>query len=193
MIEKASMLILTEDTPNPDTMKFLPGRNILGEQCATMEIADAKAAAVSPLAQTLLSLEGVKSVFLGRDFITVTRKSSKDWAALKPVVLTAIMEHFVDEKPVLTAKPGENKAPCSCKENDIIGRICRLLDEKVRPAVEQDGGDIVFHSFEDGIVYLTLKGACAGCPSATATLKMGVERMLKHFIPEVREVRQKKR
>ncbi len=184
------MFIQTEDTPNPATMKFLPNRAVLGE-AGGVEITDASSAARSPLGQALLAVEGVKSVFLGRDFITVTRDEGKDWPALKPLVLAAIMEHFEADRPVIA----ENGTETSCGgdgDNETVRRIKTLLDEHVRPAVAQDGGDVVFHSFEDGVVYLTLRGACAGCPSATATLKLGVERMLKHYIPEVQEVRQKR-
>ena len=186
------MLIQTEDTPNPSTMKFLPGCAVLGaDHKGGVEIADIAEACRSPLAQTLFGIDGVQSVFFGRDFITVTRSDEKEWSALKPVILTALMEHFVGQKPVLTAccPVGE---PVDDESSEVVRQIRELLDTRIRPAVAQDGGDVAFHSFEDGIVYLVLKGACAGCPSATATLKFGVERMLKHYIPEVKEVRQKR-
>jgi Fe-S cluster biogenesis protein NfuA len=188
-----AMFIQTEDTPNPATMKFLPGRDVLGlAQGGALEITDAASAAMSPLAQTLLAIDGVTGVFLGRDFITVTRGTDKDWAALKPMLLTAIMEHFVTDRPVLTDEAATQNVLSSKPQNEVIRQICEILDEKIRPAVAQDGGDVTFHSFEDGVVYLTLKGACAGCPSATATLKLGVEKMLRKLIPEVSEVRQKR-
>jgi Fe-S cluster biogenesis protein NfuA len=180
------MFIQTEETPNPATMKFLPGREVLGQ--GTLDIGSIKDAAQSPLAERLFGIEGVRAVFLGSDFITVTKAEDKNWPAMKPAVLTAIMEHFTSGKPVLanvqvSAQATEDKDP-------VVAKIRDLLDHKVRPAVAQDGGDITFQRFEDGIVYLTLKGACAGCPSATLTLKAGVESLLRHYIPEVREVRQ---
>ena len=186
------MFIQTEDTPNPETMKFLPSREVLGtSQSGDLEFSDAEAAARSPLAQALLAIEGVKSVFLGRDFITVTRDAGKDWPALKPALLTAIMEHFTSGRPVLTNGEKQEGGNGS-GDSEVVQKIRAILDQQIRPAVAQDGGDIVFHSFEDGVVYLTLRGACAGCPGATATLKMGVEKMLQRHIPEVREVRQKR-
>ncbi len=185
------MFIQTEDTPNPATMKFLPSRAVLGDaQGGAMEITDAATAANSPLAQALLDVEGVKSVFLGRDFVTVTRDENKDWPSLKPLLLAAIMEHFTEDRPVVTGENADNST--NDNDSDVVRQIKDLLDQRIRPAVAQDGGDVAFESFEDGIVYLRLKGACAGCPSAHATLKMGVERMLRHFIPEVKEVRQKR-
>jgi Fe-S cluster biogenesis protein NfuA len=183
------MFIQTEETPNPATMKFLPGREVMVQ--GTLEITDAKAASSSPLAEALFAIEGVKGVFLSREFITVTKSSEKDWPVLKPAILTTIMEHFTSNKPVLaegTETPAAAVNPDD--ESDVIKQIREILDMKIRPAVAQDGGDITFQSFEDGVVYLNLKGSCAGCPSSTATLKAGVENMLKHYIPEVKEVRQ---
>ena len=185
------MFIQTEETPNPATMKFLPGRDVMGEKAGgTLDIPSPAGAAQSPLAQGLFAIEGVRSVFLGKDFVTVTKDESKNWAGLKPLILTAIMEHFTANKPVLAA--GESaEAPVETGNDDpVIAKIRDLLDHKIRPAVAQDGGDIVFQSFEDGVVYLKLKGSCAGCPSSAMTLKAGVENMLRHYIPEVREVRQ---
>jgi len=183
------MFIQTEDTPNPATMKFLPGREVMVE--GTLEITDAKAAASSPLAEALFHIEGVKGVFLSREFITVTKTDEKSWPVLKPSILTTIMEHFTTNRPVL-AEGGKADAPNAGSESDsdIVKQIREILDLKIRPAVAQDGGDITFQSFDDGVVYLNLKGSCAGCPSSSATLKAGVENMLKHYIPEVREVRQ---
>lgn len=183
------MFIQTEETPNPATMKFLPGRDVMPQ--GTLEITDAKGATASPLAQALFTIEGVEGVFLAKDFITVTKSSSKNWPVLKPSILTTIMDHFTNNRPVVTensAAPTAASAPSD--DSDVVKQIREILDLKVRPAVAQDGGDITFESFEDGIVYLNLKGSCAGCPSSTATLKSGVENMLKHYIPEVREVRQ---
>ena len=180
------MFIQTEDTPNPATLKFLPGREVLGAQ-PPLDSLDAASAARSPLAAALFEVEGVRGVFLGRDFITVTRDSGKDWPTLKPSLLAVIMDHFASGKPVLANAAQEAAAE---DVNEISKQIRELIDTKVRPAVAQDGGDITFQSFEDGVVFLHLRGACAGCPSSTLTLKMGIENMLKHYIPEVREVRQ---
>lgn len=186
------MFIQTEETPNPVTMKFLPGREVMVE--GTLEITDAKAASSSPLAEALFAIEGVKGVFLSREFITVTKTSEKEWPVLKPAILTTIMEHFTANRPVLAegnAAPAVTPATTEgIEDSNIVKQIREILDMKVRPAVAQDGGDITFQSFEDGVVYLHLKGSCAGCPSSTATLKHGIENMLKHYIPEVKEVRQ---
>lgn len=180
------MFIQTEDTPNPATMKFMPGREVMGD--GTLEATDASAAEVSPLAEALFAIEGVCSVFLGRDFITVTKTGGMDWPVMKPAILTAIMEHFINNRPVLYA--GGKKPAAMADGSEIEKQIREILDVKVRPAVAQDGGDITFQKFTDGIVYLNLKGSCAGCPSSTMTLKAGIEKMLKHYVPEVKEVRQ---
>lgn len=183
------MFIQTEETPNPATMKFLPGRAVMVQ--GTLEITDAKAASASPLAEALFAIEGVKGVFFSREFITVTKSADKDWPVLKPSILTTIMEHFASDRPVLAEGTAEPAATTGdAEDSDIVRQIREILDMKVRPAVAQDGGDITFQSFEDGVVYLNLKGSCAGCPSSTATLKAGIENMLKHYIPEVKEVRQ---
>ncbi|MDD3289190.1 MAG: NifU family protein, partial [Alphaproteobacteria bacterium] len=182
------MFIQTEDTPNPATLKFLPGQDVLGANSdGALDITDAASAATSPLATELFGLDGVKGVFLGRDFIAVTKSDDRDWTTLKPQILAAIMEHYVSGRPITKNNPSAPQA--STNDDAIVKQIIELLETRVRPAVAQDGGDIVFHSYEDGIVYLKLRGACAGCPSATATLKMGVENLLKHHIPEIREVR----
>ena len=181
------MFIQTEETPNPATMKFLPGRVVMPQ--GTLEITDAKAASASPLAEALFGIEGVTGVFLAHEFITVTKNKDKDWPVIKPVILTTIMDHFTANRPVVNNQDSA-AAPATSDDSEIVKQIRELLDIKVRPAVAQDGGDITFHSFEDGIVTLILKGSCAGCPSSTATLKSGVENMLRHYIPEVREVRQ---
>jgi len=186
------MFIQTEETPNPATMKFLPGRDVMGQ--GTMDIASEKDAAASPLAQSLFAIDGVRGIFLGRDFITVTKDEAKNWAAMKPPVLTTIMEHFTSGRAVMSDAPnavGAEPSPQkNADEDPIVAKIRDLLDHKIRPAVAQDGGDITFESFEDGVVYLNLKGSCAGCPSSSMTLKAGVENMLRHYVPEVREVRQ---
>ncbi len=183
------MFIQTEDTPNPDTMKFLPSRPVVENP---IEIVDASQARISPLAQALFKIEGVKAVFLGHDFISVTKAPEEEWQILRPGILIAIMDHFALDRPVLVeaaeAPPAEAFRPAAGDE-EVVAQIRELLEKRVRPAVAQDGGDVAFEKYEDGIVYLRLKGACAGCPSATATLKFGIEQMLRHFIPEVQEVR----
>lgn len=182
------MFIQTEETPNPATMKFIPGRDVLGS--GTADFTDAGEAAIrSPLAESLFAVEGVKRVFLAGDFITVTKSDDRDWYVMKPGVLGAIMEHFAANRPVLlSAQADDNEV--GEDDDEIVAQIKELLDTKVRPAVAQDGGDITFHGFERGIVYVTMKGACAGCPSSTATLKAGIENMLRYYIPEVVEVQQ---
>lgn len=181
------MFIQTEDTPNPETLKFIPGNVILRN--GTADFADAKNASESPLASRLFEIEGVSRVFLANDFISVTKDPELDWNILKPSILTGIMEHFSSGLPALN-KLEENNQNCYNEEDtEIIKQIKDLLETRVRPAVAMDGGDISFCSFESGIVTLQMKGACAGCPSSTATLKMGIENMLRHYIPEVTEVR----
>jgi len=180
------MFIQTEQTPNPATLKFLPGRPVMGE--GTASFAEAEEAERSPLAQRLFQIEGVTGVFFGGDFISVSKAEDREWYLLKPSVLGVIMEHFVSGQPLLT---GEGEAAEASAEDDdeVVSQIKELLDTRVRPAVAQDGGDIVFRGFERGVVYLHMQGACAGCPSSTATLKMGIENMLRHYVPEVTEVR----
>jgi Fe-S cluster biogenesis protein NfuA len=189
------MFIQTEETPNPATMKFLPGREVLGQ--GTLDIASSKDAAQSPLAERLFGIEGVRGVFLGHDFISVTKEDAKNWPALKPAILTAIMDHYTSGKPmVAVAVAGSEQRERTAEQSQpnekdaIVAKIREFLDQKVRPALAQDGGDVAFQRFEDGVVYLMLKGACSGCPSASMTLKAGVESLLRHYIPEVREVRQ---
>mgnify|MGYP003393393184 CR=1 FL=1 len=184
------MFIQTEETPNPATLKFLPGREVMAH--GTRDFRSADSAALSPLAAALFEVGGVTGVFFGRDFITVSKDERHDWPGLKPAILGAIMDHFVTGKPVLLEDADEHSGDSAGDGGDsaIVMQIKELLDIKIRPAVAQDGGDIVFHKFEDGIVYLHMQGACAGCPSSSATLKAGIENMLKHYIPEVTEVRQ---
>ena len=179
------MFIQTEETPNPATLKFLPGRAVA--ESGSVDFASAEYAARSPLADRLFKVEGVERVFLGQDFVTITKSDVKDWSVMKPALLGVIMEHFVSGQPVLL----ENGAAASIDEEDdeIVAQIKDLLETRVRPAVAQDGGDIIFQSFEDGIVYLHMQGSCSGCPSSTATLKMGIENMLRHYVPEVTSVR----
>lgn len=183
------MFIQTEETPNPATLKFLPGRVVMERGTADFDAADK--AQRSPLAESLFRIEGIARVFLGSDFITVTKSDARDWPVLKPQVLGLIMEHFSTNRPVILADAagGEAGAEAAGEDDEIVTQIKELLDTRVRPAVAQDGGDIVFHSFEDGVVYLHMQGSCSGCPSSTATLKMGIENMLRHYVPEVVEVR----
>jgi Fe-S cluster biogenesis protein NfuA len=182
------MFIQTEETPNPATLKFLPGRTVMGE--GTADFARAEGAERSPLASRLFDVDGVKRVFLGGDFVTVTKADEKDWALLKPALLGIIMEHFTTNQPVMLVESVAAVEAGSDEDDDeIVIQIKELLETRVRPAVAQDGGDIVFHSFEDGVVYLHMQGSCSGCPSSTATLKMGIENMLRHYVPEVLEVR----
>jgi len=183
------MFIQTEQTPNPATLKFLPGREVLAS--GTANFADAEAAARSPLAQRLFEVEGVVGVFFGTDFVSVTKEDAREWYLLKPAILGVIMEHFTAGRPVLLdeAAAGDAGHSDGGEDSEVVSQIKELLDTRVRPAVAQDGGDIVFHGFDKGVVYLRMQGACQGCPSSTATLKMGIENMLRHYIPEVVEVR----
>ena len=177
------MFIQTEGTPNPATLKFLPGTQVMARGTANFEAADQ--AGNSPLAQRLFEIEGVTGVFLGSDFITATKNDASDWNVLKPQILGAIMEHLSQGKPVMD---GADEAAAATDDDPIVAQIKELLDTRVRPAVAQDGGDIVFREFKDGIVYLHMQGACSGCPSSTMTLKHGIENMLKHYVPDVQEV-----
>jgi len=182
------MFIQTEQTPNPATLKFLPGCTVM--ESGTANFPERGTAARSPLAERLFQLPEVTGVFLGSDFITVTKTGDSEWHQLKPAVLAAIMEHFTAGRPVITGAPDAGAAAAPAEEdNEIVSQIKELLETRVRPAVAMDGGDITFEDFEDGIVYLHMQGACSGCPSSTATLKAGIENMLRHYIPEVVEVR----
>lgn len=185
------MFIQTEQTPNPASLKFLPGCEVMLRGNAEFRAVDE--AKTSPLAERLFKITGVAGVFLGKDFITVTKAEAALWEALKPLILGAIMEHFTTGQKVMLDEDAEHGGhlPSSNTEadSDVVRQIKELLDTRIRPIVAQDGGDIVFSSFEDGVVYLYMRGACAGCPSSTATLKAGIEKMLKHFVPEVEEVR----
>ncbi len=182
------MFIQTESTPNPATLKFLPGQTVL--EMGTADFPNAEAAAKSPLAQRVFAVPGVVAVFFGTDFVTVTKGDASEWDHIKPGVLGAIMEHYQSGAAVMEgeATGGGHKAHDG-EDGDIVRQIKELLDTRVRPAVAQDGGDITFHGFDRGIVYLHMQGACAGCPSSTLTLKMGIENLLRHYIPEVVEVR----
>ena len=186
------MFIQTEQTPNPATLKFLPGEPVMDG--GTADFPTVETASRSPLAERLFSVEGVAGVFLGGDFITVTKAEDKEWQVLKPSILGAIMEHYALGEPAVLADEGvatdegaDTKG--GGEEGDVVSRIKELIETRVRPAVAQDGGDIVFRSFEAGVVYLQMQGSCSGCPSSAATLKSGIENMLKHYVPEVEEVR----
>ena len=183
------MFIQTESTPNPATLKFLPGCTVLNT--GTADFPNQDTADASPLATRIFSIKGVTGVFFGSNFITVTKEEKRDWDHLKPAILGAIMDHFQSCDPVLNDKHQleDGHAKHVGEDAEIVNQIKQLLDTRVRPAVAQDGGDITFHGFERGIVYLHMQGACAGCPSSTLTLKMGIEHLLRHYIPEVTEVR----
>ena len=184
------MFIETEGTPNPATLKFLPGQDVMG--FSTADFASRESAQRSPLAGALFALPGVARVFLGGDFITVTKTDEVAWQSLKPQVLGAIMEHFVAGRPVIDGGvDGDLTAEdCDPADQEVVDQIKELLDTRVRPAVAADGGDIVFRGFRDGIVRLHMQGSCSGCPSSSATLKHGIENMLKHYVPEVVAVEQ---
>ena len=182
------MFIQTESTPNPATLKFLPGQAVLA--AGTADFPSEAAAQSSPLARRIFATGDVVGVFFGPDFVTVTKAEAADWAHIKPGILGAIMEHFQSGQPVMEGEAGAVAHASHAAEDDaIVGQIKELLDTRVRPAVAQDGGDITFHGFDRGVVYLHMQGACAGCPSSTMTLKMGIENLLRHYIPEVTEVR----
>ncbi len=187
------MFIQTETTPNPEVLKFLPGRDVLGE--GSREFTDADEAHASPLAEALFSLEGVSRVFLGGDFITVTRgPGAPAWPQLKAPVLAAIMDHYTSGAPTIVGAEAsaDEEGEYEGETAQIVLEIKDLLDTRIRPAVAQDGGDILFNRFDadTGVVWLHMRGACAGCPSSAATLKAGVENMLKHYVPEVTRVEQ---
>ena len=183
------MFIQTEATPNPATLKFLPGRPVL--ETGTLDMRDPAAEAKSPLAERLFGIKGVDGVFFGSDFITVS-KADGEWPQLKPAILGAIMEHFMSGAPLLKAGEGGDATEdefFEAADEEIVTTIKDLIETRVRPAVANDGGDITFKGFKDGIVFLHMKGACSGCPSSTATLRHGIQNLLKHYVPEVVEVR----
>lgn len=187
------MLIETETTPNPATLKFLPGQAVM--TAGTRDFADPEEAEASPLAQALFDLGDVEGVFFGRDFVSVTAAPGVDWFDLKPRVLGVLLDHFAGNAPLFRpgsaagiAVPAEDFADDPA-DADIVAQIRELIETRVRPAVARDGGDIVYRGFQRGTVYLAMHGACSGCPSSTATLKQGIETLLKHYVPEVTEVR----
>ncbi len=182
------MFIQTEATPNPATLKFLPGRTVL--EGGTLDLREPDQAAQSPLAERLFGIDGVSGVFFGSDFITVT-KNAGEWQQLKPMILGAIMEHFMSGAPLLAAGTqgmADAEEFFDAADAETVATIKDLIETRVRPAVANDGGDITFRGFKDGVVYLNMKGACSGCPSSTATLRHGIQNLLRHFIPDVTEV-----
>ena len=183
------MFIQTEQTPNPQTLKFLPGKVVMEEGTAFFQ--NVEEGSNSPFAKRLFELDGVEGVFFGSDFITITKNQSLDWQVMKPLILGSIMDHYNSGDVTINNSKKNDDTSLKVDENDtdIVKQIKELLDTRVRPAVAMDGGDIVYDSFKDGVVYLHMQGACSGCPSSTATLKMGIENMLKHYVPEVQEVR----
>ena len=182
------MFIQTEDTPNPATLKFSPGCTVMPKGTAAFSAKDDHSN--SPLAQNLFAISAVTGVFFGSDFITVTKNDDISWDLLKPEILSVIMDHFVSGNEVILTpqKSSAAKNQVQDGDSDIVKQIKELIEDRVRPAVAMDGGDIIFHKYEDNIVYLEMHGSCAGCPSSGVTLKSGIESMLKHFIPEIKEV-----
>jgi Fe-S cluster biogenesis protein NfuA len=184
------MFIQTEATPNPATLKFLPGRIVLDN--GTLDMRDREQAAQSPLAAELFAIPGVSGVFFGSDFITVTKDDGGEWQHLKPMILGAIMEYYMSGAPLLaagTAGGDDGEEFFEAADAETVATIKELIETRVRPAVANDGGDITFRGFRDGVVFLNMKGACSGCPSSTATLRHGIQNLLRHFIPDVVEVR----
>lgn len=181
------MFIQTEPTPNPATLKFIPGKTVLSD--GTADFRDPDEASTSPLASRLFGIEGVDGVFLGSDFISVTKRAG-EWQHLKPAILGAIMEHYTSGAPVVGSEGANDAAGSNYdpKDAETVKTILELLETRVRPAVANDGGDITFNGFRDGVVYLKMRGACSGCPSSTATLRHGIENLLRHFCPDVQEV-----
>ncbi len=183
------MFIQTEQTPNPATLKFIPGQAVLADGTVDFRSAD-DAAGKSPLAERLFRIDDVSGVFLGADFISVTKSDDAEWPLLKPAILGVIMEHFTAGNAVMTeGASNEEEEDYNEEDAEVVSQIKELLETRVRPVVAQDGGDIVFHGFQKGVVLLHMRGACGSCPSATMTLKNGIENMLRHYVPEVTEVR----
>jgi Fe-S cluster biogenesis protein NfuA len=184
------MFIQTEATPNPAPLKFLPGRAVL--ETGTLDLRSRDEATQSPLAERLFAVDGVRGVFFGSDFIAVTKDDASEWQHLKPMILGGIMEHFMSGAPLLNGASAESDEAdefFDAADADTVAMIKELIETRVRPAVASDGGDITFKGFKDGVVYLNMKGACSGCPSSTATLRHGIQNLLRHFLPDVTEVR----
>jgi len=179
------MFIQTQPTPNPQTMKFIPGVTVLTS--GTLSFAQGDEVKHEPLVKALFEIPGVVGIFLAEEFVTITKQPNMDWTVLKPMVLTVLLDHFASGRPAVLAH-ASNTVSTTGVEDEIVQQIKAIIEEQVRPAVAQDGGDIVFHKFVDGVVYLELHGSCSGCPSSTITLKNGIENMLRHYIPEVQSV-----
>lgn len=184
-----SMFIQTQDTPNPDSLKFLPGVAVLG-QGNTMDFPTVQAAYCSPLAKLLFRIEGVRSVFFGGDFITISKMEDAEWSVIKPEVYAVIMDFFVSSLPILTESQPNSDTQINEDDDDTVMMIKELLDSKIRPTVQEDGGDIIFMGYDNGVVKLKMQGSCSSCPSSIVTLKNGVENMLQFYVPEVTEVQQ---
>lgn len=182
------MFIQTEQTPNPLTVKFIPGKDVSPDK--SISYSNVEEAKHSPLAKRIFSLDGISAVFLGKDFISVTKNEDIDWQIIKPLILSQVMQHFMSDEKVVESIENTAKVEVSEEDKEIAEQIEELLETRVRPSVASHGGDIVFHGYSQGIVELELKGACSGCPSSMATLKMGVENMLRHYVPEVQEVKE---
>jgi len=180
------MFIQTELTPNPASLKFLPGRVVM--ENGTIDFRSIEEATNSLLAQNLFKVEGVEGVFFGSDFISITKSDKFDWQVLKPSVLGVISDHYESGELIINQTENNKENLSNTNDSEIVVQIKELLDTRVRPAVAMDGGDITFSDYKDGIVFLHMKGACSGCPSSTATLKAGIENMLKHYLPEIKEV-----
>ncbi len=181
------MFVQTEETPNPSTLKFMPGIDVMGKG-KTMAFANKKDSKASPLAENLFKNKNIRGVFFGSDFITITKTDDLEWKVLKTEILSIIIDFFIAGGNIVSKKQKKSKKPKKEDDSFIVQQIKELLEERVRPAVAMDGGDIIFHKYENGIVYLEMQGACSGCPSSAVTLKQGVENMLKHFIPEIESV-----
>jgi len=182
------MFIQTENTPNPQTIKFLPGQTVMTD--GTASFTNKEDAQTSPLAQALFKLDNIIGIFFGHDYISITKTPEAEWDTIKPHALTTIMEHFVSNQPLFLDSKGAQTSTTTHStatddDDPIVIQIKELIDTRVRPAVAEDGGDIIFHGFENGVVYLEMHGACAGCPSSTVTLKNGIENLLRHYVPEV--------
>ena len=181
------MDIQTEFTPNPSSLKFLPGKIVMGK--GTADFRNVEAAKRSPLALNLFKIDGVEGVFFGSDFISITKNDNHEWQMLKSPISETIIEYYKSGAAIMLQEEVDKTGTSNTEDNEAVIKIKEIIDTKVRPAVAKDGGDIIFQSFDNGIVYLHMQGSCSGCPSSTATLKAGIENMLKHYIPEVREVR----
>lgn len=184
------MFIQTQETPNPDSLKFLPGREVIEKEVGTIDFPTVSESQGSPLAKMLFRVPGVRSVFFGNTFITISKTEDADWATIKPEVFAIIMDFFASGLPVIKERPKEDEVLTNPDDDETVMMIKELLDSKIRPTVQEDGGDIIFKGFEDGVVKLKLQGSCSSCPSSIVTLKNGIENMLQFYIPEVVRVEQ---